>query len=943
MAPAARKPAKGSAKGPPQPASCVHRPSSTMLVLHAEVSRHSSTCHPSASSPSLMLTGGCRVGHAAALSPEDRGVIVVAGGSVLAAGEGLEECDFTSMALAAAGEAEAGSAPCHAAGGASPGPGLTPSDDSLHDVGGRGAAVDVPAQWRTPFPFVECFDIERGVWFVPEGQTRRSAAVGGGAMRWPTQAAAVVLWEGEPRALPGALARSAGAKARSRACGTPGPAAATDCDSPRDDGGGEHADVAVVAAAAPPPPKPQPRRRKVSPSTFDRLTYTSPNRTPRKRGHKDDGGGPIADVPNGDGGATAANMDKNVPYTPVGFGMAPHGGSFENLRGASAAGSGTGTAPPESAQSPAASTVPAAVAVRPPAEVLLLGGWDGAERLATLLTYYTGDIPTGSSDTDVAAAYTLPEVSALAAFPAVCHHSCTSVKGVVYCFGGNTLAGCVNDLWALDSAQLRAAHLRELEAQLQRQQQDLRDRKASSVAARSFAMGASISPVSHRNEELQQAILLSRVQAAAAKATIPGCDTGAGSAHGRAAVATAAAAGGWQCDRVLWPPAAAPPTPPSEPDQSTTSATVSVTAPSDPAHPPPAECDPRLLPPAPPARSSHAAGCLGGRFLVIFGGRQLILPVDSNAVDSKGKRGGKSAAGKRPPPAAKPAAAAAKGKKAGKNAASAPPTASWEEDETALPQLLLLDDVAVFDTETRRWLQATVSGGEAPAARYGAATCALPAANGGPSAELLVHGGVGAGGEVLGDAWILTAAAPPSVTAAVDAAHAASGSPSGNAKRKTGGPAAKGGRSASRGGPAAATRILGNVQQLLAVETDPETGAPSLFLRWVRVDLASAGTDATQRLQRRRARHALVATQYRELFIIGGQHAEAPAHMAVAAATAEPNATTPSPPSPAALFSSTASMPVGGALYSFVIPPLQRLVESPVLSQPHKAGTARGK
>lgn len=111
-------------------------------------------------------------------------------------------------------------------------------------------------------------------------------------------------------------------------------------------------------------------------------------------------------------------------------------------------------------------------------------------------------------------------------------------------------------------------------------------------------------------------------------------------------------------------------------------------------------------------RSSHVAGLLLGRYIVIHGGRRQARPVVS---PQKGKK---------------------------MDPRLPPPIANLGLD--------FCTDIAVYSLEKEQWITATVNIiGQGPAPRYGHAACALS------QNELLLHGGMDQNGKVLSDAWIL--------------------------------------------------------------------------------------------------------------------------------------------------------------------------------------------
>ncbi|RNF26075.1 uncharacterized protein Tco025E_01704 [Trypanosoma conorhini] len=112
-------------------------------------------------------------------------------------------------------------------------------------------------------------------------------------------------------------------------------------------------------------------------------------------------------------------------------------------------------------------------------------------------------------------------------------------------------------------------------------------------------------------------------------------------------------------------------------------------------------------------RSSHVAGVLLNRYIVIHGGRRL---------------------------ASAPAGTPAKGRK------------SIQKAPQPIEKLGLdfCNDVAVYDLEKKRWAATALPVGSlGPPPRYGHAACVLS------PTELLLHGGIGVDGSVLSDAWIL--------------------------------------------------------------------------------------------------------------------------------------------------------------------------------------------
>ncbi|RHW67768.1 Kelch motif/Galactose oxidase [Trypanosoma brucei equiperdum] len=118
----------------------------------------------------------------------------------------------------------------------------------------------------------------------------------------------------------------------------------------------------------------------------------------------------------------------------------------------------------------------------------------------------------------------------------------------------------------------------------------------------------------------------------------------------------------------------------------------------------------------PHPRSSHVAGLLLERYIVVYGGRQARV----NTETSHGK--------------------AKKASKVDPRASIVIPSMEFE----------FCNDVAVYDVENEKWVvTSAVVNNMGPAPRYGHAACVLS------PCELFVHGGIGAGGQILSDAWII--------------------------------------------------------------------------------------------------------------------------------------------------------------------------------------------
>lgn len=366
-----------------------------------------------------------------------------------------------------------------------------------------------------------------------------------------------------------------------------------------------------------------------------------------------------------------------------------------------------------------------------PAAAWVVGGWDGMRRLSTVFDYTT--CTPGAVSADEVVMSSIPQVSELVTLPPISHASLTSIRDHWYLFGGNTVAGCTADLYVIDGPRLRQNEFRIS-----------RELSPLSVSSPLGRHSARRSP--GLGNSLWECRMLGGTVSTAPGVSVPSIRDVETSAY--------------------------------DPDSTRNlSPGVSIASPS----PPAATMAPL---PAPPPRSSHAATVLQNRYLVIFGGRQLILPQQEPAARGRSK----GAAGR------KTSVKGAKEKEP-KNMKGRPPPPPPDLDEELLPSVKLLNDVAVYDTEMRSWVQVRITGTDCPAPRYGAAMGAIPpataarkeptrdlqqesmsiqslqhighnmrsrenpssAANGPTPREIVVHGGFGDRDTVLNDLWVLHA------------------------------------------------------------------------------------------------------------------------------------------------------------------------------------------
>lgn len=629
---------------------------------------------------------------------------------------------------------------------------LSPDQDVLLVVGGQILQADDTAAvdaWRTCWPLLEGFHFRLGLWFLPSGQLLQSTAMQGGSVCWPGQSATAVLWDVPPP--PPASEKTS--MLNNNVSGVP------ELPSPC----GEKAAVitaptsekpAVVVNATPPP---------------------ATAHLKRSASRKKLGAPPLA----------AKAAEKVAPETA--------------------------SAPPAPPPSPPQPDPPPAWMSVSPTEVVVVGGWDGVKRLATVMSYSTGVTPPDASPLDLDYFSSLPTVTELPQLPALSHHTATIVRDRLYVYGGNTLQGCSDALFVVDGGHLQHAY----EEQQTRLLVENSRQFGNPALARNARLGAALPP-----KELTNVLESAR--------------------EGRPTSSS------WSCGRVQWPPVQEEPAITSVSEGATAVRSSTSNMGNSANRSPPRA----IIVPRPAPRSSHCACCLYNRFLIIFGGRQLVLPEAGGSAGHFHSTGHGSAAKAAPKKAPKPKRGGSRGK------------GYTVVDEGPHPALALLNDVAAFDCEEQMWVQVRITGGEAPAPRYGAAMCTILPEGLPPNLtrEIVLHGGIGAGEEPLQDMWVLSAVA-------------------------TGGVGKN-----------------GAVKTLL--EEDPRCGAPTLQMRWVRVRTerhdaaptdgpevahgvlpslgvatAAAGTVTSSVGSAEvvkpspilaRALHALVCTRSREVYVVGG-------------------------------------------------------------------------
>lgn len=642
--------------------------------------------------------------------------------------------------------------------------GQVPQQNLSTSVVRRAAPGVIPAEFRTDFPLLECFRIRSGTWFIPNGERKRSSACKG-LIRWPTQSGALVAW--------------------GSSAGNPGnPGATWDTDSltgplhtgkpPLPTGPGSQTATPVRPTAPGPAPTGSGR-------TGSR--NTSPAATPDRRG--------------GPGSPSTAAAPAAVPATttptPTPVATPPMGQLRED-------------SPARGVGLPDISLLTTRQRSKwdGPSSVFVLGGWDGVRRLSTLLDYNVsnpsrqqegqlqpscsqhrrlgGTSTTALDDAAELVLTSIPQVVDLPVLPPITHATATLVKDRWYVFGGNTVSGALDDLYVVESSRLREAVL---------ESQRVGDFLGGvSLGDNGLWGGAGGNAMSARRGSRQRTSQVAH----AAQVQLPSgwdCKPISGSAYVAMGVNTANSSSSPLRDSDVYGDhevsAVFSANSRATPSNFGGTASMMIGA-SNPVTAAPMVPIKNTLP-GPAPRSSHAAVALHGRYLIIFGGRQLVLPHAEPAGRSRSKSVQRKA-----PVAKKGGKEGKEGHKGGKGNKAPPPPV--DEDEEMLPTLKLLDDLAVFDTEIRGWVQVRVIGSDHPPARYSAAMCVVPpppsanavpptsshafeslqevsvaslnfqphrrdgSSNGSASLgpkEVVLHGGFGEKDVILSDMWILQA------------------------------------------------------------------------------------------------------------------------------------------------------------------------------------------
>ncbi|KPI85663.1 hypothetical protein ABL78_5284 [Leptomonas seymouri] len=173
-------------------------------------------------------------------------------------------------------------------------------------------------------------------------------------------------------------------------------------------------------------------------------------------------------------------------------------------------------------------------------------------------------------------------------------------------------------------------------------------------------------------------------------------------------------------------------------------------------------------PKAPPPRAAHSACCLCQRFLVVFGGRRVNWQDDGTDAtrgpspsgrEGRGAGNGLGKGASTGKAASRATSVNRRGAPGGKGTDNHNHSSGADAVSTAV--LTVHKDVAVYDTRLKLWLPVHIAGGPGPCARYAAAVAAVPTPASSSSGnlvnhrEVLVVGGLDAGGQVCSDAWLL--------------------------------------------------------------------------------------------------------------------------------------------------------------------------------------------
>eukprot|EP00796_Vickermania_ingenoplastis_P012038 gene12038-8291_t len=503
-----------------------------------------------------------------------------------------------------------------------------------------------------------------------------------------------------------------------------------------------------------------------------------------------------------------------------------------------------------------------------PATVWVAGGWDGRRRLSTIFDYNVSNVAASDDPTfsNELIRTSIPQITDIPQLSPFSHASATLVKDRWFIFGGNGINGCTDDLYLIESSRLRDAA-------------DLRAGDFIGTAdTAATPMSASWTKARHTNTpNLFGSPNLRSIHA------LWDCRPVSGAAY--TSMVAAAPSSSLLRDSDVTPS-----------DHADVSATFSATSRATPSQ---MTLGPSALGgalnsaptvvithtlPGPAPRSSHSAVAFQNRFLVLFGGRQLVLPHAEQA--GRGRQ--KSASSKRAPARKGTKEKEGKGSKGSK--APPPPV---DEDEDMLPSVKVLNDLAVYDTELKGWVQVRVVGSDSPVGRYGAAMALVPPAapanvssthvfesaqessvgslsfqpashrreaNAGStgakeSREMVLHGGFSESGDILNDLWVLQAIGKGQGGAVIEVD--ASGTPTLPVRWIRVMPES-GIESASNSAVGSGAHASRNPSPLLPAAETPSVSPPIATPEPVVQDYPA------------RAQHTLTVTSAREVYIIGG-------------------------------------------------------------------------
>lgn len=488
-----------------------------------------------------------------------------------------------------------------------------------------------------------------------------------------------------------------------------------------------------------------------------------------------------------------------------------------------------------------------------PASVFVVGGWDGRRRLSTIFDYNISSMEPSAEDANNSELVlgSIPQVTDLVSLPPLSNATATFVKDRWFVFGGNTVNGCTDDLYLIESSRLReAAEAQSTDNTGENSPWGSSKTKAVAVTNQNASVVWECHPISGADYAAMFAL--------GGGTNVPSRETEGLSEREASTTLSANNSRG------------------SPSNFTVTGPSIMGTLGSGQNSAPPT-INNQL--PGPPPRSSHSATAFQGRYIVFFGGRQLVLPHP----EPPGRGRSKSVQKKPPPPR--------KGKeKDGKGKGAKGPIVPVDEDEEMLPTLKLLSDVSMYDTEIKGWVQVRVVGSDLPPPRYAAAMCVVPPplpahpptanafesiqpevsvasmsfrqrregnAHGGSGAsrELVMHGGFGEQDTILSDLWILQFTGKGQGGSIVEV-------------------------DASSGIPTAPVRWIRVTPETIPVSPSNSTGAASTAQANSSRNLSPGlpavdssvhqGPDSITVDFPPRAQHAIVATSNRDIFILGG-------------------------------------------------------------------------